>query len=87
MPRFNVELNGKWSCYSGISDEFITPFMPLDEFERWRDDEYGRLKVPLEESNKMTFAEAVREMLIYQCDDNVAPNLRYALGLGVDDDE
>lgn len=42
MPRFNVELDGKWACYSGISDEFITPFMTLEEFEKWRDKEYGK---------------------------------------------
>lgn len=81
MPRFNVELDGKWACYSGISDEFITPFMTLEEFEKWRDKEYGKQKIALKEANRMTFSEAVWRMCVYRNNDDIGENLKYALGV------
>lgn len=87
MPRFNVELDGKWACYSGISDEFITPFMTLEEFEKWRDEEYGRQKIALKETNRMTFSEAVWNMCFYRDDDGIGENLKYALGLTEESEE
>lgn len=41
MPRYNVEHKGKWTCFSSISDGFITPFMEKEEYEQWRKEEYG----------------------------------------------
>lgn len=85
MPRFNVELGGKWACYSGISDEFITPFMTLEEFEKWRDKEYGKQKIALKEANRMTFSEAVWNMCVYRDNDDIGENLKYALGIEVEE--
>lgn len=78
MPRYNVEVDGEWACYSEISDEFITPFMPLADYEKWRDEEYGRQKTPLEEANRMTLKEALRDLNIYQSDERIIENLRFA---------
>lgn len=36
MPRYNIEYNGKWACFSSISDSFITEFMDKDVYEEWR---------------------------------------------------
>jgi hypothetical protein len=60
MPRFNVEHNGKWACFSTISDGFVTNFMDRAEYEKWRLEEYGRANyVPAEECNIYTIADAV----------------------------
>ena len=58
MPRYNVEHNGKWACFSSVVDDYITPWMPLDEYERWRTEQYGKTKGPLETANRMPFADA-----------------------------
>lgn len=87
MPRFNVELDGKWACYSGISDEFITPFMTLEEFEKWRDKEYGKQKIALKEANKMTFSKSVWNMCVYRDNDDIGKNLKYALGITEESEE
>lgn len=36
MPRYNVEYNGKWACFSSIVDGFVTEFMNKSEYEEWR---------------------------------------------------
>lgn len=59
MPRFNVEHDGMWACFSTIVEDFITPFMPLEKYEQWRDEEYGRSKCPLEIANRMDYDEAL----------------------------
>jgi len=60
MPRYNVEYNGKWACYTSISDGWITPFMSKDEYEKWRMVEYGSADyAPAEKRNRMTIQEAV----------------------------
>jgi hypothetical protein len=41
MPRFNVEHEGKWIVFSSGVDDFITSFMTVEEFVKWRDTEYG----------------------------------------------
>lgn len=51
---------GKWACFSSIVDDFITEFMPLDEYERWRDLEYGKIKSNLNKANKMDIEEALQ---------------------------
>jgi hypothetical protein len=49
MPRYNVKNNkGEWACFSSIVDDFITDFMPKDEYEKWRKEEYGKDRKPLE---------------------------------------
>ena len=76
MPRYNVEADDEWACFSTISDGFITPFMPLEEYEKWRDREYGRTKSPLEHANKMSLREALFDMGIYNSDKEIIENLR-----------
>jgi hypothetical protein len=76
MPRFNVELDGKWACFSGISEEFITKFMPIDEYEKWRDEQYGKDKYPLEQSNKMTLKECLYILSLNHGNEDIVENLR-----------
>lgn len=40
MPRYNVEHEGRWAVFSSIVDDFITPFMPKEQFYDWRRTEY-----------------------------------------------
>ena len=58
MPRFNVEHKGKWACFSGIVDEFITEFSSKEKHEEWRILEYGRCNYqPTEECNMKTLED------------------------------
>jgi hypothetical protein len=59
MPRYSVEHENKWACFSSIVDDFITEFMPLDEYESWRKAEYGNMTVDLSKANKMSYEEAL----------------------------
>lgn len=58
MPRYNVEYQGKWACFSGIVDDFITGFMDKPAYEKWRMEEYGNRAYPLQMCNSMTIDEA-----------------------------
>lgn len=78
MPRFNVEADGKWACFSSVTDEFITPFMPYDEYDEWRDEQYGLSRTPLESSNRKTLAEALFALSLNHTDDQICDNLRAA---------
>lgn len=62
MPRFNVEADGQWACYSGISDGFITPFMSRTDYENWREKEYGKECIPLDEANHMSLKDSLYSM-------------------------
>lgn len=77
MPRYNVELDGEWACFSGIVDAFITPFIPRDDYERWRRDEYGK-SAPLEQANRMTLREAMARLSTNRSDAEILQNLRDA---------
>jgi predicted RNA-binding Zn-ribbon protein involved in translation (DUF1610 family) len=58
MPRYNVEHNGKWACFTSISDGFITEFMDKPEYEVWRKKKYGIHDYePAEKRNMMTMKE------------------------------
>lgn len=60
MGRCNVNYNEKWAAFSTIVDDFITPFMEKDQYEKWRLEEYGRANyVPVEEAVIITISEAV----------------------------
>ncbi len=64
-----MERNGKWACFSTISDSFITPFMNRRRYDRWRKKEYGRAGFyPLEKTNLMTYEEAMEAMEIRRLD-------------------
>lgn len=60
MPRYNVEYNGKWACFSSIVDAFVTGFMDKAEYEEWRKKEYGLHDYePAEKRNMKSMEEAV----------------------------
>lgn len=60
MPRYNVNYNGKWACFTSVSDGFITPFMDKSDYEEWRKQQYGIADYrPAEECNMMTMKESV----------------------------
>ena len=60
MPRYNVEYNKKWACFTSISDSFITEFMDKVDYEEWRKEQYGINNYkPVELSNVMTMEEVV----------------------------
>lgn len=77
MPRFNVEADGLWACYSTIVDGFVTPFMPKADYEQWRQGEYGKGCGLAEDANRMTLAKALWKMSIANSsDESIMQNLR-----------
>lgn len=78
MPRYNVELDGEWACFSGVVDAFVTPFVPRDDYERWRRDEYGKSCGQLEQANRMTLREAMARLSTNRSDAEILQNLREA---------
>ena len=62
MPRYNVKRpsDGKWACYSTVVDDYVTDFMDEPDYRAWREKEYGRQAGPLENANRMEYAEAER---------------------------
>jgi hypothetical protein len=76
MPRFNVEHNGKWACFSSIVDGFITSFTDKEEYEKWRLEEYGRGEYePAEKCNMYTMAEAIERASLNKTENSVIENL------------
>lgn len=86
MPEYNVEHNGKWACYSSISDSFKTAFMPKAEYEQWLLTEYGRRGfVPVEGSKmNMSIEEAVCDASTFHTSEEVIDSLVEA---GIERDE
>ena len=78
MPRYNVELDGEWACFSSVVDAFVTPFVMRDDYERWRRDEYGRYRGQLEQTNRMTLREAMARLSTNKSDAEILQNLREA---------
>lgn len=78
MPRYNVEVDGKWACFSSVVDSFITPFMPLEEYEKWRDEEYGWSKEPLKSANKMSLKDALFSLSLNKSDREIMECMREA---------
>ena len=65
MPRFNVHHNGKWDCFSSISDGFVTPFMDKAAYEEWRKVQYGIHNYePAERCNMKEIDEAVHSIAL-----------------------
>ena len=60
MPRYNVQHpeTKEWRCFSTIVDDWIGDWMPEDEYERWRQHEYGVHCGPVREANIMTLEDA-----------------------------
>lgn len=66
MPRYNIEHNGKWACFSSITDSFVTGFMNKVDYEEWRKAEYGiRSYKSVESCNIMPLNEAVYSVRFY----------------------
>lgn len=82
MPRYNVRnYKGEWACFSGIIDEFVTPFMPKDEYEKWRIEEYGYTEKdyePAEKCNIMTVEEAIYSLSLNHSGKDILRNLIFA---------
>lgn len=55
--------NGEWAAFSTIVNDFITPFMKKDEYEKWRLEEYSRANyVPVEEAAIESILEATHSI-------------------------
>lgn len=76
MPRYNVEANGKWACFSTVVDDFITPFMERKDYEEWRRDQYGVSSVPIEQANNMPLARALFCLSLNKKDEEIMTSLR-----------
>lgn len=76
MPRYNVEADGKWACFSTVVDNFITPFMERKDYEEWRQDQYGNDNIPIEQANQMSLARALRAMSLHNSDEEILSSLR-----------
>lgn len=76
MPRYNVEADGKWACFSTIVDDFITQFMDRKDYEEWRQDQYGRDNIPIEQANQMSLARALRCLSLNKTDEEIIDSLR-----------
>lgn len=81
MPRYNVKNSeGKWACFSSIIDEFVTPFMPKDEYEKWRIKEYNYTEKdyePAENCNTMTVEEAIFSLSLNHTGKQILENLAF----------
>lgn len=76
MPRYNVEYNGKWACFSSIVDAFVTGFMNKAEYEEWRIKEFGLYDYePAEKCNMMSMEEAVDSIRFYMERDEAIEHL------------
>jgi hypothetical protein len=78
MPRYNVEADGEWACYTSISNGFITPFMPRKDYENWRKKEYGNNCNSLQSSNRMSLKEALYNLSLNKSDNEIISCLREA---------
>lgn len=64
MARYNVKNEkGEWACFSSIVDDFVTNFMPREEYQAWRIKEYGIHCGEIEEANQMSFEDAMQMKL------------------------
>lgn len=60
MAHINITHNGKYACFSTVTDTLITPFMCTYEYEKWRQREYGLLYYkPIIQRNTQTLKEAL----------------------------
>ncbi len=78
MPRYNVEADGQWACFSSVVDAFITPFMSLTDYEKWRDREYGPDKEPLKTANKMSLKYALFSLSLNKSEHEIIECMREA---------
>ncbi len=85
MPRYNVNYNGRWACFSSVCNRFITKFMDRDGYETWRQIEYGIVSyIPAEQCNLIPIEQAVSIIRMYSSYDEALEEL---LGCGLKEDE
>lgn len=84
MPRYNVNHNDKWACFSSICDGFITGFMTIEKYQRWRKKEYGFKAGPVAEANQMSFEDAIFSMCLNKTKVDVVKELEE---IGLKEDE
>ena len=78
MPRYNVEADGKWACFSSITDSFVTKFVDKTEYEKWRKEEYGKGCIPLGDANQMSLKKAIFSISLNRTDEEIIQELRFA---------
>lgn len=72
MPRYNVQHpeTKQWRCFSSIVDDWITEWMPEDEYEKWRKRQYRGDWCPVREANIMTYEDAEETIKLMHGDDD-----------------
>lgn len=71
MPRYNVQHNGKWACFSSVVDDFVTEFMDKSAYEDWRKCEYGVAEL----RNLMSIEDAVFSITLNRSRDEALHSL------------
>lgn len=67
MSRANVLYKNKCSCFSSITNSFITKPMSERKYEKWRKKEYGNAYHSLlDNSNFITIEEAVNSICLHR---------------------
>lgn len=67
MGRANVLYKNKYSCFSSITDSFITKPMSERKYEKWRKKEFGNVYYPsLDNSHFITIEEAVNSICLHR---------------------
>ena len=83
MPRYNVQhpITLKWRCFSSIADNWVSDWMPEEEYDEWRKQQYGKEYCPLEEANFMTLddAEKIIKDIHRTSSEHKKPNYKYEL--------
>lgn len=67
MGTTNVLYKNKYSCFSSITDSFITKPMTKRRYEKWRKKEFGNVYYPsLDNSHFITIEEAVNSICLHR---------------------
>lgn len=78
MPRYSVEFEGQWACFSSVVDAFVTSFMPRDDYDAWRTREYGSRCGTIESGNRMSMRDALMQISFNRDDNEICHCLREA---------
>ena len=78
MPRYNIEADGEWACFSTIVDAYITPFVSEKRYEAWLRGEYGRSWKPVSEGYKMPFEDTLDAICLNRTREEVIEQLEFA---------
>jgi len=79
MSRYNIEYNGKWACFSTISDLFVSPFKSKNGYSQWRLNEYGLVNLtPINQCAVATMEDAIGGASLNRSKREVIENLIWA---------